>query len=231
MHGRASTDFETACALAESLRPPLPGHQMPDLRPLELRKLADAEHPTCLYYQYLHLLANWFQPLTAVEIGTHAGTSAAHLAHGHDGSVITVDNNPAATAAVNALGYRNIKAHTADSSEAGAALFMNGVKCDVLYIDGNHTFNQAWGEYVLYRRLVRNGGLILIDDVDLEMDGDEMNVMWSLIPEPKMRADWLHATGFGIVKKVDAIDVPPWAKAVRIATPLIETARTTPRRV
>ena len=216
--------FGNAIAVAELMRPNAAVGLL-DERPPELRALRDADHPTCPYYRFLYAISHLFAPIDAIEIGTYVGTSAAHLAHGTAGKVVTIDSNPDAKAQVDALGMANITAVTMDSTDAKEKWW--DARFDVLFIDGNHTFNQAWGEYFLYRQLVLDGGLILFDDVNLEMDGDEMNVMWDLIPEPKHRADWLHATGFGIVQKVDkiSVSVPSWAQAMKIAKPMIEARR------
>ena len=61
-------------------------------------------------------------------------------------------------------------------------------------------------------------GLIIVDDAGLEMNGDEMNVFWSLIPEPKERVDHLHPNvGFGIVEKRDDIAVSQFDQVVDLA--------------
>jgi predicted O-methyltransferase YrrM len=208
-------DIAAAAILAENLLV----HD--DHRPDALKKLRDAEHPAYLYYRFLHELVRAHGALDVIEIGTYVGTSAAHFAHGNAGRVLTIDINPDAKRQADALGYSNLEAITSDSAKAGGVLIGQNRQCDVLYIDGNHTFNQAWGEYLLYRPLVREGGFILFDDAGLPMDGDEMNVLWDLVPEPKHRLDFLHATGFGIVQKSRAVRVPIWKEAVRVAGPMI----------
>ena len=194
--------FDAAVALAKLYPEPV------DDRPAKLRELRDAQHPTCVYYRFLHDLVDKWGPLDVIEIGTYVGTSAAHLALrntgcGVDGYVITIDINPDAKRCVDELGIPNIRAITGDSHaiyHLSPTLALPTV--DVLYVDGQHTFNRAWGEYGLYRQRVRDGGLMIFDDVGLEMDGDEMNVFWDAIPERKVRVDHLHPnTGFGIVEK------------------------------
>jgi len=187
-------------------------------RPAALRKLRDAEHPTCRYYTFLYELVSVLAPIDIIEIGTYVGTSAAHLTVPNyqtvgdtllHGQVITVDNNPDAKRCVDeivgtfGLGQR-LRSVIADSHAAvdDVADLLGGEKVDLLYVDGGHTFDRVWGEYVSYRDLVRDGGLMIFDDVGLAMDGDEMEVFWEAVPERKQRLDHLHPNvGFGIVEK------------------------------
>jgi len=191
-----------------------------DTRPQRLRDLRDAMHPTCPYYRFLYELGKQFGPLDVIEIGTYVGTSAAHFAES-GGDVITIDINPDAKRQVDALGYPNIVAMTGDSLRVIEKPFSE--RYDVLYIDGLHNFSQAHREYFHYRQLVREGGLMIFDDVNLEMDGDEMNVLWDAIPEPKHRLDHLHTTtGFGIVEKTRMSVTDP-ATAYDLAAPIIKS--------
>ena len=208
-----------------------------DSRPTRLRELRDAEHPTCLYYRFLHDLVDKWGPLDVIEIGTYVGTSAAHLAVCNYaatggvmtfGQVTTIDVNADAKRCVDELAIPNIRALTGDSHAAvdRVKALLGGDKVDVLYVDGNHTFTRAYGEYYLYRPLVREGGLMIFDDVGLEMDGDEMNVMWDMIPDPKCRVDHLHPnTGFGIVEKREGTNVLTPLAVMERAAPIITSRR------
>jgi cephalosporin hydroxylase len=42
---------------------------------------------------------------------------------------------------------------------------LGGNKLDLLFIDGNHTYRYCKGDFKLYRRLVREGGLIAFHDI------------------------------------------------------------------
>jgi len=192
-------------------------------RPEKLESLPDAQHPTCLYYKFFDRIVCSYRPFDVLEIGTYAGTSAAHFAESNyvrsesrgseiRGHVVTIDINPDAARCVRELGYPNITAITGNSLDVNIIRTARAQcpRYDVLYIDGNHTFSQAYREYFYYRELVREGGLILVDDVGLEMDGDEMNLFWDSITEPKQRLDHLHPNvGFGIVERhLDGVSTP-----------------------
>jgi hypothetical protein len=207
----------------------------PDLRPSSLRALRDAEHPTCPYYRFLFALggaqtpAAWphLGPFLAIEVGTYCGTSAAHLAAG-GGHVVTIDINPDAARQVEMhLGGLAVEAVTGDSREVLHRLVQTQAPvCDVAFIDGLHDFEHAYREYRLARQLVCNGGLIIFDDAGLEMDGDEMEVTWDLIADPKIRIDDLHPNvGFGVVIKDERIELSPVEDVAGDALGLIKANR------
>lgn len=205
-------------AKAQALAAMVPARE--DIRPAWLRALRDAEHPTAPYYRFLYDLSIECAPLDVIEVGTFVGTSAAHLAAG-GGTVLTIDINPDAKIRVDSLKIPNIEAITADSAQAVKQL--QGKMFDVAYIDGWHDFNQTYGEYVLYRQFVREGGLLIFDDVGLDMEGDEMEVFWEFVVEPKQRLDHLHTTGFGMVEKVNGTQVPAWKDVVDAAKKRIDS--------
>jgi predicted O-methyltransferase YrrM len=212
-------NFEAALNIAHRIP------QAAESRPEFLLSLRDATHPTCLYYRFFHELAFLYSPFNTIEIGTYTGTSAAHFAWGNGGEVITIDINPDAKRCVDELMIPNVRSIIADSMTALTRIQPDAL-ASVLYIDGWHDFNRAYQEYIGYRKLVRNGGVILIDDAGLEMDGDEMNVFWGMISEPKERVDWLHPNvGFGIVEKRDGITPLPFEEAARLAAPVIHSRR------
>ena len=187
-----------------------------DNRPQYLRALPDAYEP---YYRLLYELGKAGKQ-NILEIGTYRGTSAAHLAAGQGNLVTTVNINPDAARCVRELNLLGIASITSDSGEYGKRLHAGMVapEYDILFIDGLHNFNQTYGEYELFRPFVKPGGIILIDDVDLGMDGDEMNVFWEYVIDPKFRCDTMHATGFGICVKDPASTVPSWKSVIAPAT-------------
>lgn len=185
----------------------------PDDRPQALKDLRDAVHPTTLYYRFLYELCTRYTPVDVLEIGTFCGTSAAHMAWNNGGHVITVDIQPDAKAQVDRIGRPNIRSIVTDSSRVIPQL--EGRTFDVIYIDGWHDFNQTYGEYVLFRPLLRDGGLMIIDDVGLEMEGDQMEVFWEFVGDAKQRVDHLHPnTGFGIVQKTAGVQPRPWKDVI-----------------
>jgi predicted O-methyltransferase YrrM len=167
-----------------------------DGRPAWLKSID--RDPTSVYYRFFYEFARVFRPRVTLEIGTCEGASAAHLAAGNPGGVvITLDVKPEAKRLADALFVPNLVSVTSDSIQALARLRWIP-PIDVLFIDGNHTLRDAYGEYLAYRPNVLVGGLIFFDDVAIN---DEMRRMWEAVADPKRDLPSLHYTGFGVAKK------------------------------
>jgi predicted O-methyltransferase YrrM len=191
---------------------------MPDRRPEWLKGMASASDPQALYYRLFHELMSLHAPLEALEIGTYVGTSAAHLAAANAGGrVITVDHNTAAKACIEALPIRNITPISGDSMVVTASLAKTNT-FDLVFVDANHTFNSAYGEYVECRKLVKSGGLMFFDDIELPMATREMHVFWEFVRDPKAKLPGLHHTGFGVACVDHSIQVPEWKDVIAAAT-------------
>jgi predicted O-methyltransferase YrrM len=194
---------------------------IPDRRPDWLRGLHEATAASSLYYRLFYELTSFYGPLDVIEIGTYVGTSIAHLAAG-GGRAVTVDHNPDAARQVAAHvrpHLANVEAFTADSGEFArlnpAGLNILGI--DILFIDGNHTWAQAYGEYIAYRPFLRHGGLIFFDDIHLPMATREMDVFFDMIPDPRRDLPGMHHTGLGVAKVDHTIVPPSWDAATVIA--------------
>lgn len=185
-----------------------------DDRSFKLKGLASAMDPQALYYRFLRQLTRTMKPAFSVEIGTYVGTSAAHMADGHpDGMVLTIDLNVDAKNIVDRMEVPNLIA-VHDSSAIAVKLLRMLPPIDLLFIDGNHSFNNCYGEYEMYRPFVRDGGVILFDDVRLD---NQMQAAWRYIPDPKVELPAMHYTGFGAAIKDPAVKVPKWADIVNEA--------------
>ena len=187
---------------------------LPDGRPDWLKKLPSASDSTALYYRLFFELVRRKKPPAILEIGTYVGTSAAHFAAAHPGSfVVTLDHNPDAARQIDLLNLANVFAVTRNSGQGARDPAVRArAPYDILFIDANHTFNDAYGEYELYRPLVAEGGLIFFDDIRLDMKTKEMAVLWEMIPDPKLELSAAHYTGFGVAKKDPAVIVRRWAE-------------------
>ena len=177
----------------EDLR--LLGHglsSLSDERPDWLKALQP--DPSVLLHRFLYELARQIRPTVSWEIGTCAGAGAAHLAMGYpQGTVFTVDIDENAKRQMESLFLPNVRAIHGDSLEIPARQRWMP-RIDLLFIDGEHRIEQVCREYATYLPFMNNGGLILFDDLDLN---PEMKQVWTAIPEPKIRLDSLHFSGFG----------------------------------
>jgi len=70
---------------------------------------------------------------------------------------------------------------------------------DVLFIDGDHSYEGVKTDYEKYEPLVKEGGLILIHDVTHRHFG--VKDFWKEITYPKVNLP-LNGVGFGIVNKI-----------------------------
>ncbi len=124
---------------------------------------------------------------TYLEIGVHNGTSMSYAAsapsvrccvgvdlfedtRGH----YVADRLTMARTAANVNRNKNpacsvvlVKGDSrAPGTVARAAAALGGRKVDVLFIDGDHSYQGARGDYAAYRHFVRDGGFVVFDDYD-----------------------------------------------------------------
>lgn len=188
--------------------------QAPNQKPTEIELQA-------LYYRLFWDLAKKYKPKRCLEIGTHLGSACAHLALPNpEGVVVTVDINLGATTLADEMRIPNLRAIHADSS----AYFQDfkGELFDLIYVDGHHTFNQAYGEYVNFRQLLRDDGIMFFDDLRLSA---EMEAFWEFVGDEKLRLDFLHHTGFGVVRKTHPAAPSPLKEVTAVCESVIQKKR------
>jgi predicted O-methyltransferase YrrM len=178
---------------------------MPDDRPPWMLALTYANDEP--YYRFFHEMAKKLAPLRILEIGTSFGTSAAHLAYANRGGhATTIDIDARSAAWVDGFGLDNLTAMTVDSASAMAAIERSG-PFDVLFIDSRHEFEQCRREYLHYRNVVRDGGIIFFDDIHLDHG---MERAWAMVADPKVDlSGQLHYTGFGACKVDRSLKLVP----------------------
>ncbi|MFA4971567.1 MAG: class I SAM-dependent methyltransferase [bacterium] len=152
-----------------------------------------------LYYRFFHEFIQRHGPARVVDIGTHMAGSAVHLACGNpQGHVYTMDPDPNSKNCVALLPVKNITAFTGTSMALADQIRRFG-PFDIAVIDGEHHINHMYPEYVCYRSMVKDGGLIFFDDVNYDQF-PSMRIAWDLIPDPKALLPTLHFSGFGVCK-------------------------------
>lgn len=152
------------------------------------------------YYDFLYRLAEFMQPKVSIELGTDAGDSACYLAAGHpEGTVLTIGmpQSQAVMDKVRPFEHVNVMfGWTQDPMVVEHARTFGPV--DILFVDTLHTRDHAWFEWQTYGTMVRPGGVIIFDDIELH---DEMRGFWASIPGQKVSLPNLHNTGFGCLIK------------------------------
>jgi predicted O-methyltransferase YrrM len=172
-----------------------------ETRPEKFLKMPYATDRTGMYYRFFHASSLNKRMSKVLELGTHTGTSAAHLAANPSVHVTTVDTNGACRDNIAAFGMPNITSIIQDSIAYGLDLFcapqVERPLFDTLYIDTDHNYDQMYKEYTLFRNFVVDGGTIFFDDIHVSPG---MEKGWGMIPEEKIELPELHYTGFGAVK-------------------------------
>lgn len=209
-------DLDTLVSLAKSALSPV---ERPELL---LHAAALEAGPNDYYYRFLYLLSAHMKARAGLEIGTYRGTSSIHIA-GPEARVVTIDINQDAAERVRKLGLDRVTPITASSDLAmrdptELAKVLALAPYDICFIDGDHTFNSAYGDYARCWPHVREGGVIVFDDIKQTMDGDEMRVFWDHVVDPKVELDWLHANaGFGAAIRGSTAP-PSWTAVIDAAS-------------
>lgn len=174
------------------------------------------------------------QVQTVVEVGLAYGSSA--LAVGE--ALVTVDAphprhiviDPFQQQAFNNVGSDLLRSAGLDSittliatpsSIALAQLVTERVVADAAFIDGSHRFHEVFVDLYFLRKIVKPGGLIILDDdyqppVRAAVRYYERNLGWAPI------ADAFTAGTFKNIGGNDTADVVPRCRAVRLPTPSFE---------
>ncbi len=109
----------------------------------------------------------------------------------------------------------------APSSIALARLVIEGVVADAAFVDGSHRFHEVFVDLYYLRKIVRPGGLIVLDDdwtpaVRTAVRYYERNLGWTAIPD-------VFADGtFRTVGHDPAAEAVPRCRAVRLPDPSFE---------
>jgi predicted O-methyltransferase YrrM len=162
------------------------------------------------YYSFLYLVSREFKPKVTVEIGTSWGFGATHLALGNpEGRVYTIEINQEFSDIFKSSAYyqeiNNVEIIQDNSSNAVHRFENDSI--DLLFIDGNHAYEVAKEDYDNYFPKVKEGGIILIDDIDFT---DGMRRFWEEIKEDKFDVNYIRpiytirpgqGVGFGVVLK------------------------------
>jgi predicted O-methyltransferase YrrM len=111
----------------------------------------------------------------------------------------------------------------APSSIVLAGLVTDGVVVDAAFVDGSHRFHEVFVDLYYLRKIVRPGGLIVLDDdwtpsVRTAVRYYERNLGWTVIPDAF--ADGTHWT----VGRDPAAEPVPRCRAVRLPGTLTEPA-------
>lgn len=176
----------------------------PDERSDKVKAYIEGDDNGCHYYRFLHELVKAARPPVVVETGTRKGCSAIQMASANPaGTVVTVDLDPNSSKIISTLGAKNITPITGDSISLFSRVEAIAPRIDLLYLDSDHSFARVLSEYVAYGSIVRDGGLIVFDDIHINVD---LRRFWPSVKYPKIDLNHLHVgCGFGIAVKIPGI--------------------------
>lgn len=186
-------------------------HTIPDDRPQWLKEMPYVTQPGSSYYQFIYELVKRHRPARVLEIGIDKAGSTMCLSYGNpSGKVWSMDISKESCENARRLSREhnitNLSIIQGDSLKAPERSGWED-KVDLLFLDSWHSFDQVYREYVLYRSTVKEGGIILFDDIRYSK---EMAVAWDLIPDPKIDLSELHHSGFGACKVDPSITPVSW---------------------
>jgi cephalosporin hydroxylase len=171
----------------------LPG--LPDGRPQWIKDLPYTTQDGSSYYKFLWELCRRHKPERTLEIGIDkAGSTLSMAAANPEGTVVSMDINPGACENAQAIAQRHEVKNLGVLHQDSLKVIAFERPFDLMFLDSWHSFEQVYREYVLYRPFMKQGAIILFDDIRYSK---EMSVAWDLIPDPKIELPSLHHSGFG----------------------------------
>lgn len=185
-------------------------HTIPDDRPAWLKEMPYAMESPSHYYRLLWEIVKWHKPAYTLEIGIDKGGSTLSLAAANPaGTVISVDiDKPSCLNAKKiALAHGLLNLQVVENDSLKHVKFLQGItkKADLLFLDGYHDFKHAFSEYREYRPLMKQGAIILFDDIH---ESPDMERVWGSVVDPKIELPQAHWTGFGACKVDFSILLP-----------------------
>jgi predicted O-methyltransferase YrrM len=161
-------------------------------------------YPPSVYYRYTALVVKELSAKVFVELGCCGGGCSRTVAmHNPATKVVTIDNDKLPQVSPIEVLCPNFEFRLGDSIGLSEEIGNLYKPIDVLFIDTTHEYEQTMGEYNAWLPYMKDGGVILFDD--LYRDGTTK--AWHEISGTKTAYDGLHVmhdnSGFGalIVKK------------------------------
>jgi predicted O-methyltransferase YrrM len=165
----------------------------------------DPRFPPSAYYRFLRLLAQNVQPSLSVELGLCGGGGSFHLCEGWpSGTVVGVEHSKGddfqrENWKVIQERHPNFHLWHGDSVDDAPGIFGNHGRCDILFVDTDHTHDQTMREWNAWLPFMAERAVICLDD--LLRPG--MQAFWDWVPWEKVRLDALHTGaenggGFGV---------------------------------
>lgn len=136
-----------------------------------------------------------------LELGTNLGIGTSYLASPSSQSHVTsIEGCPnifkLATHNLNQFGFNNIRLINDEFSNAIENLVSENAVFDLIFIDGNHSYDATWKYYSLLKSCHSNNAIIVIDDIFWSKG---MNEVWQKIRSQKEVAASIEMFDLGII--------------------------------
>ena len=149
------------------------------------------------YYWYLHALVSVTHPKKVLELGRCLGTSALFMlgALDENSTLITVDTNERASDLAHVKEDPRLKILVGNDLDLQTYKGIDLTGIDFLFIDTDHTNEQATKEWNLYLPFLSANALVAFDDITM----NDMGIFWSGLECPTLETGGTyHYTGFGL---------------------------------
>jgi predicted O-methyltransferase YrrM len=155
------------------------------------RKIADIAKYSLVQKKYgelLFRLLNYFNPTQVLELGTSLGLSSLYMAKASPNTLITSiegcpNTHAFAKKTIESAGIKNIEPINASFDDAFKTLLQDK-KFDLVYIDGNHTYEATITYFNLLLEKTNENSILIFDDIYWTAD---MTSAWKEIKEhPKV---------------------------------------------
>ena len=133
--------------------------------------------------QLLFRIANYYQPVVVIELGTSLGLSAAYLAMGNPvARVITCEGAGAVAALANEnfsiLAIGNIETVQGNFDATLPGILKNNARIGLAFIDGNHRAAPTLRYFEQFLQQIGQEGILIFDDIHWS---EEMEQAWLAI--------------------------------------------------
>jgi predicted O-methyltransferase YrrM len=138
----------------------------------DTRKVADIAKYSVVskkYGELLFRLVNYFKPQSVLELGTSLGLSSLYMAHAiPKATIISIEGCPNtynfAKQLITSYEAKNIELINVSFDDAFESVLQNK-KFDLVYIDGNHTYEATIKYFHLLLESVSENSLLIFDDI------------------------------------------------------------------
>jgi predicted O-methyltransferase YrrM len=167
----------------------------------EVKKIVKHGNACKKQAEFLYRLVNKFKPQTIVELGTSIGLTTLYLAKASSkAQVYTIEGCSNTYSYANEIfeqsGMKNITSIQGNFDVEFPKLINQLSSIDLLYIDGNHTYDATIRYFEAALTIINSNTIIVFDDINWS---DGMQKAWKEIcdnPKVKISLDFFH---FGMV--------------------------------